>query len=250
MSQKTTARRKQKRRRRRISLVVQYIIVAVIGIACGYFFGSIFGRHLENNEEVATDAEISVNENTSEVNENTSESGWGIDWTENPVDDFWNRYELSSESTSNIALGSYEWVRSDLWLAEVKNAYALMKDAVNKNDSEKGRLAREEMIDDTLEDFISYVEKGAELEGLALMTTVFSLDPSMEISGGTGLSVEIFERQANMYRAEALRMYSSLEDIYGWEEAESAFVFEEEELLATVNEEYGIMLQEKSSQKE
>ncbi len=167
-----------------------------------------------------------------------------VNWDNNPIDNFFEKYVLDESTSSNIDMTRYEMVRRDLWLIELKNAYRLMKESINPTLSAENRKQYSDAVDDSLKDFLAYVENGAYIEALTGATSVFTLEDE-SISAGTALSGYHTRLEGDMYRAEALRIYSSVEYIYDFKDSTDAFAFSESDFLPTVTENYEIVLAER-----
>lgn len=170
-----------------------------------------------------------------------------IEWENNPIDSFFERYVLHESTSSNADMTAYEIARGDMWLAEVDNAYRLMKESINPNQSEEAQEKYAERLQQTYEDFLSYAENGTNIEALTAASNVFAINDDFDgVYAGTALSGYHSRLLADTYRAEALRMYGALEYVYDWAdaEAEDIFVFDEEKLLADAEDEYGIIFVE------
>lgn len=162
---------------------------------------------------------------------------------DNPIDAFFDAYGLDDSTSSNAHMSLYREARADAWLAEAEHGYALLKELINPCMSDEGRKAYVEIIDRTRESFLVFAEDGTYLESTVAASNVFSVsDSDSNIFSGSAAGGYHLWLMGDMYRNEALRLYSMIESLYIFEECPELFVFDSEEFMSTVTEKYDIVL--------
>jgi len=161
----------------------------------------------------------------------------------NPIDAFFDTYSLDDSTSSNRHMRAYNIARADAWLAEVEHGYSLLSSVINPAIDEEGRDTLFGQIERSKESFLLYVEESTDLEATAASSNVFATDaPDENIMYGSAYGGYRFWLKGEQYRTEALRLYSMLEYICGFESPDDAFVFDSAAFLASAQENYDIVL--------
>lgn len=166
------------------------------------------------------------------------------DQADNPVDAFFDAWELDNSTSSNYHMTQYRAARADAWLAEVEHGYAMLEEHINPYISEEGQKNYREIIRRARESFLVYAEEGTYLEATVTASNTFAANPSEDdfIYAGTAKEGYHLWLKGDACRAEALRLYGMIDMIYYFEECPELFVFDAEEFMSTVTEKYDIVL--------
>lgn len=176
------------------------------------------------------------------VRENADEAGVPEE-PDNPIDAFFDYYVLDNSTSSNADMTRYREARADAWLAEVEHGYAMLKELINPHMSDEGRKAHLEIIDRARESFLIFAEDGTYIQSTVTASNVFEVNPYNEnIFAGSAAGGYHLWLMGDMYRNEALRLHDMIRIVYHYEETPELFVFDAEEFMAGVTENYGIVL--------
>lgn len=137
-----------------------------------------------------------------------------MDWERNPIDRFYERYDIYDGST--YAVQAAEWVRASAWEAEVRHAYDLLAEASPRPEARA-------LAEQARQDFLASAESEAELECAYGWSNTFD-GAGAETEGifGTGAKAGYFTALSRLYRERALALYRMVERTG----VDGAFVFD------------------------
>lgn len=126
----------------------------------------------------------------------------------NPIDKFFEGYVLSNDTSSNADMSQLKAARADLWLAEVKNGYEILRKSINSGLISERRQALLDDLNTAEKAFIDYADRAAYTNACAVGSSSFTpYGKAAENSSGSGMGGYHLHLLGDHYRSEALRLY-------------------------------------------
>lgn len=162
---------------------------------------------------------------------------YGLDWEDNPIDRFYQTYRVDWASTVEFRV--FALADKTVWQAEAEHAYDLLE--------ARGNFGFDAVAAETREAFFAYAERQAKLEAYYTTSNAFGDDGGVSdaLAGGSSLPGFQSANAADLYRAQALKLYGLLETDCGFAATDEAFVFDPDAYLTTLREDCGLTVVER-----